>query len=292
MPFRFQRHDSLRLFLEISQYPSLSAAATALNMTKGAVSYQIKALEDELQSKLLHRRSRGVSLSNQGAALVATCRPLYEAIETDLRKAFETRDQTLTVGLSSYFAARWLSPRLMDFMEQHPNTRLRLQPMTKLFDLDDQGVDIAIRWGNGQWDDAKIEPFLSMPAWPVGNREAMEKVERLGLTAAFAEFVLLRDHDDSDAWSNWGIQSGLKSGTRRDTLIIPDPNVRVQAVLNGQGIALMDDLVSPEVRDGSLLRLSEFELSDYGYFIVEPFDAPTVPAVRDFVGWLRTTAHQ
>ena len=163
--------------------------------------------------------------------------------------------------------------------------------MTRLFDLENQGVDIAIRWGNGQWDDAKVEPFLNMPAWPVGNQEALEKVERLGIATAFQEFVLLRDHDDSDAWTHWKQESGLKSGVRRDTLIVPDPNVRVQAVVNGQGIALMDELIAAELENGSLVRLSTQELSDYGYFLVTPHNAPRNRAARDFCTWLNQSAN-
>ncbi|WP_165590826.1 LysR substrate-binding domain-containing protein [Ruegeria denitrificans] len=277
----------MRLFLEIVRYPSLSAAADALNMTKGALSYQIKVLEEELQTQLLHRQPRGIALTRQGRLLLETCQPLFSALEAGLRDIAQANDQELTVGLSSYFAARWLSPRLMSFMEEFPNVRLRLQPMTQLFDLENQGVDVAIRWGNGQWNDAKVEQFLSMPAWAVGNRDALAKVEALGLDQAIAELTLLRDHDDSDAWSDWIKAAGLPAIQRRDTLIIPDPNVRVQAVKNGQGIALMDALVADEIKHGSLVRLSESELSDYGYFLVEPFADRGSRPVRCFSDWLK-----
>lgn len=290
MTARFQRHDTLRLFLEIARYPSLSAAAEALNMTKGAVSYQIKVLEDELQTTLFHRLPRGITLTKQGLTLRDACRPEFDALEARLRDFSETRDRELTVGLSSYFAARWLSPRLMGFMEQFPDVRLRLQPMTRIFDLEDQGVDIAIRWGNGQWVDAVVEPFLKVPAWPVGNKAALTKVEHMGMDAAFAEFVLLRDHDDSNAWSDWKNVSGLDTRMRQETLIVPDPNVRVQAVINGQGIALMDDLIGQEMQDGHLVRLSQQELSDYGYFLVVPLREPRGPAMRDFRGWIQGEA--
>ena len=287
MPGRFQRHDTLRLFVEVARHPSLSSAADALNMTKGAVSYQIKALEDELQIQLLLRKSRGVELTNKGKNLLDIAAPHFAALEERLVDFLGARDQELTVGLSSYFAARWLSPRLMSFMEQFPDVRLRLQPMTKLFDLEEQGVDLAIRWGNGMWDDAKVEPFLEMPAWPVGTSKALERIEAEGMEAAFSDFTLLRDHDDSNAWSDWKAKSGLPVKQRRDTLIIPDPNVRVQAVIDGQGIALMDDLIAAELKEGCVVRLTEIELSDYGYFLVEPFGTQRSKAADWFCEWLR-----
>ena len=292
MSTRFQRHDTLRLFLEISRFSTLSAAADSLNMTKGALSYQIKVLEDALEMQLFHRKAKGVALTKQGTALVETCQPHFEALEQGLNDLIKADDMELTVGLSSYFAARWLSPRLMSFMERYPCIRLRLQPMTSLFDLENQGVDIAIRWGSGRWDDAKVEPFLQMPAWPVGNQEALLKVEDAGLETAMSTFTLLRDHDDSNAWAEWKQAANLPSVLRRETLIIPDPNVRVEAVVDGQGIALMDALVSNELNEGRMVRLSECELADYGYFLVEPFANQGGVAVGQFSQWIKDEARQ
>ena len=75
-----------------------------------------------------------------------------------------------------------------------------------------------------------------------------------------------------------------------DTLIIPDPNVRVQAVLDGQGIALNDALVNAELQSERLLRLSSFELSDYGYHLAYQKSALANPAVEAFTQWIRKEA--
>lgn len=76
--------------------------------------------------------------------------------------------------------------------------------------------------------------------------------------------------------------------TRRDVLIIPDPNVRVQAVIDGQGIALMDDLVTDELERGKLHRLSEACLPDYGYFLVRPLHSGAADSVQMFSDWLQS----
>ena len=287
MQTTFKHHDSLRLFVEIAQFGSFSEAAVALHMTKGAISYQIKTLEASLGLMLFNRNSRGVTLTSEAKQLLTACGSSYLAIEAELASLKGSDTQTLTVGTSSYFASRWLSPRLMTFMESYPDIQLRIQPMTQLFELDRQGVDVAIRWGNGAWNDVDIKPFMSMPAWPVGNRVAAEKVRRVGLKRAFAEFTLLRDHDDSDAWSDWFEAATLPLQTRKDTLIIPDPNVRVQAVINGQGIALNDKLVARELEDGRLVRLSKVELASYGYFLARPPVGTSTKSVDAFVHWLQ-----
>jgi DNA-binding transcriptional LysR family regulator len=286
MSIAFRHHDTLRLFVEVAQQSSFSDAAISLHMTKGAISYQIKTLEADLGFKVFERTSRGVALTRKGQELLDASRAHYRAIEGELAGLKSAAVPSLTVGMSSYFAARWLSPLLMTFMQEHPDIQLRIQPMTQLFDLERQGVDVAIRWGNGVWDDVDITPFLPMPAWPVGNAAAAQVVQQVGLERAFSQFTLLRDHDDSNAWSDWYGAANLRHRTRKDTLIIPDPNVRVQAVIDGQGVALNDDLVARELKEGQLARLSDIELTSYGYFLARPRDARNHPGADAFVRWL------
>ena len=286
MRLPFRHHDTLRLFVEIARYNSFSDAAEGLNMTKGAVSYQVKTLEADLGTPLFTRAPRGVTLTPAGQRLLTVAQAHFQQIETELAALRGAPDQTLTVGMSSYFASRWLSPRLMSFMQDHPEIQLRIQPMTRLFDLERQDIDLAIRWGDGNWSDAEITSFLPQPAWPVGNAAALARVREVGMGRAISDFTLLRDHDDSNAWSDWLAVAGLPHQTRRDALIIPDPNVRVQGVIDGQGLALMDDLIARELSDGLLFRLSECELSSYGYFLAQPRGRPASPAVDAFSDWL------
>lgn len=283
---RFRHHDLLRLFLEIARYSSFSEAAAAMNMTKGAISYQVKTLEAELGMVLFQRTTRGVALTAEGVKLKDACQGHYDGIETQLFALRGKHAQSLTVGVSTYFAARWLSPRLMTFMQAHQDVQLRIQPMIQFSDSEMQDIDFAIRWGNGSREHGGITPFLPLPAYPVGNSDTARLVEELGMERAISQLTLLRDRDDSNAWSEWLETARLPQQTRRDVLIVPDPNVRVQAVVDGQGIALMDDLVQDELAAGKLFRLSKTELSSYGYFIVQPSHAVETEPARIFSDWL------
>lgn len=283
----FKHHDTLRLFVELARHRSFSDAAHALNMTKGAISYQVKVLEDNFGASLFERAPRGVTLTPNGQKLLEIAGSRYESIENDMARLKDTVSGSLTVGMSSYFASRWLSPRLMNFMLAYPDIQLRIQPITQMFDLKRQGVDVAIRWGSGKWDDVEITPLLLMPAWPVGNQKAADLVRKVGLQKAFAEFTLLRDHDDSNAWSDWFDVAELQRQNRKDTLIIPDPNVRVQAVIDGQGVALNDRLISQELNGEKLVRLSDIALSDYGYFLARPDGKEKSNNVDAFMKWIQ-----
>jgi len=284
----FKHHDTLRLFVELARHRSFSDAAHALNMTKGAVSYQVKVLEADLGVSLFDRAPRGVTLTPSGRELLVLAGSRYESIEHDLAKLKNTVSGSLTVGMSSYFASRWLSPRLMNFMLEFPEIQLRIQPIINMFDLKHQGVDLAIRWGNGSWSDVEITQLLQMPAWPVGNQKAADRVRDVGLQQAFADFTLLRDHDDSNAWTDWFDAAGLQHQNRKDALIIPDPNVRVQAVIDGQGVALNDRLIAQELKANKLVRLSDVELGDYGYYLARPSGQGQPNHVEAFISWIQS----
>lgn len=287
---RFRSYDALRAFAIVARHDSFSAAAADLHLTKGAVSHQMRLLERDLGFALFDRRPRGIELTARGEQLFAATQSAFETLEDRIEEVRRLDSRTLTIGVTTYFASRWLSPRLMDFMRAHPDIRLRVQPMIDLLNWRTEGIDLAIRWGNGSWSDAAIEKLFTCPAWPSGNAAALRQIEDVGLTAAFEGFTLLRDRDDSTAWTQWYEKAGLPYRHRADTLIIPDPNVRVQAVIDGQGVALNDALIDAEIEAGRLFRLSPVELADFGYFLAYPPGSMSNPDVADFAAWLRTSA--
>ncbi|WP_422369304.1 LysR substrate-binding domain-containing protein [Pelagibius sp.] len=287
---RFRHHDSLRLFASIAEHGSFSDAAAALNLTKGAVSYQIQQLEAALGFALFHRRPRGIELTDRGRELRASAHPAFEDIERKIEGLRGGAEQSVTLGLSTYLASRWLSPRLMTFMQAHPEIRLRLQPMVDLVDLRGAGVDLTIRWGKGDWSDLEHAPLFACPAFPTGTPELAARIEKDGIETVFAQTPLLTDRDGSTTWAEWHDAAELPYHQHDSALTIPDPNVRVQAVIDGQGIALNDPLVSDEIATGKLVRLSPVELEDYGYFIAYTPGALADPGVAALIGWLHDQA--
>ncbi|MDH3666185.1 MAG: LysR substrate-binding domain-containing protein [Paracoccaceae bacterium] len=284
---RFRHYNSLRVFTIAARHNSFSAAAEELHLTKGAISHQIRLLEDELGFALFRRLPRGVALTARGQGLLNATQAAFETVESKISELRTAGRRTLTIGCSTYFASRWLSPRLMDFITTHPHIRLRVQPMIDQLALASAGIDLAIRWGSGKWRDVAIELLFACPAWPSGNAQASDAVRRLGLQGAFDTFTLLRDRDDSNAWSDWFAVAGLSFRRKPDSLIIPDPNVRVQAVIDGQGVALNDALLESELRVGALDRLCDEELADYGYFLAYPAGAVSNPDIDAFIRWMK-----
>jgi len=136
----------------------------------------------------------------------------------------------------------------------------------------------------------EIEPLLPCPAFPTAGAATARRVAAAGLAAALPDIPLLHDRDDSSAWLDWHRAAGLPYRSRRDDLVIPDPNVRVQAVIDGQGVALNDGLVDGELTAGRLVRLSPVELGNYGYYLAYPRGALDVPGLKAFRDWILAEA--
>lgn len=279
---RFRYHDSLRTFVIVAKSASFSAAAAELNLTKGAISHQIRNLENELGFQLFHRLPGGISLTDKGQQLLVTAEQSFNEIETAVLQLKGTDDRFVTLAVSTYFASRWLSSRLMDFMKAHPSIRLRIQPMVNLLDLSNEDVDLAIRWGDGNWTDVNSECLFPCPAFATGAIGTSRNIATNGISSQ----TLLKDSEGSTAWEDWHKVAGISFEPKGDTLVIPDPNVRVQAVMDGQGLALNDGLVSAELEAGQLEQIMEHRLENYGYYLAFMPRAKTSTAVMAFANWL------
>lgn len=292
MATRFRCYDNLRSFTVVARHLSFTAAAEELNLTKGAVSYQISHLEDELGFQVFARRSRGIVLTDKGKRLWNSCRAAFNELEADIASLSREEHATITIGMSTYFASRWLSPRLMNFTSRHPQISIRLQPTIGLVDPIREGIDLLVRWGRGNWTDLRVETLFACPAIPTASPAIMEFVEKNGLQDTLNNVKLLHDHEGSEAWKDWHKVAGFHYRVKHDDLVIPDPNVRVQAVIDGQGVALNDRLVMPEIREGKLAPLSATSMTDYGYFLAYEANATMNPSFNLFREWILREANE
>ncbi|WP_175770780.1 LysR family transcriptional regulator, partial [Burkholderia anthina] len=144
--------NALRGFESSSRHLSFTRAAQELNVTQAAVSQQVRALEERLGVSLFKRLPRGLAVTDEGLALRPVLSDAFDRIESVLRQ-FEGGHfhEVLTVGAVGTFAVGWLMPRLRSFHALHPFVELRLMTNNNLVDLAAEGLDCAIRFGDGNW---------------------------------------------------------------------------------------------------------------------------------------------
>ena len=136
----------------------------------------------------------------------------------------------------------------------------------------------------------EIELLFRCPAKMTAAPALARHIDTAGIKSVLPELTLLNDRDGSEAWDDWHRAAGLPNRSMRNDLVIPDPNVRVQAVVDGQGVALNDRLVAAELAAGQLVQISSVEMADYGYFLAYRKGALSNPALKDFRDWILSEA--
>jgi len=290
---RFKHYDYLRSFVVVARHLNMGNAALELNLSKGAVSYQVRQLEAALGFAVFSRAQRSLALTEQGQDLLQHSARWFDSVEHRIDDLRHRQQRRITIGMATYFASRWLSPRLMRFITEHADIGLRIQPLVDLMDLRSNELDLAVRWGKGDWrePDYRVEPIFACPALLTAGDEIGRRIEVEGIEAVVREATLLHDRDGSEAWTDWFDAAGIAWSGQSDHLVIPDPNVRVQAVADGQGIALYDSLVDDEVANGRLYQYRAVSLDDYGYYLVYPRRLESDSAIKTFRDWIMREAH-
>ena len=280
-------YDMLRTFQVVAQNLSMTRAALQLNQSKGSVSYQIKTLEQQLGFALFERANARLHLTSEGRRLLQVSQVSLDQIDQEIEGLRYKEPAPPTIALQTYFLTRWLSPRLMRFTAVHPEIGLRFVPLNFIGEMESIDADISICWAKEGLIDAPHERLFACPACPTGNSYIADKVRKEGLDNVILSTPLLLDSSESTGWQDWFDLAGLDFSQSQKGLSIADSNSRVQAVIDGQGIALWDLLVSPEVSSGRLHYLSDIWLDNYGYYVQAKKSNLESKAVGLFLNWLR-----
>lgn len=270
--------DSLKAFESAARHLSFSLAANELCITKGAISYQIRKLEEELQCELFKRSIRQVYLTEAGQHLFKNTQNLFREFKLTFDKLKDVqKSKSVTIAATTYVAARWLSSRISQFNDQFPEINIVLQHSvnTEGYKLDE--ADLSIIWGPyiGKYDNTRLAE-IPMEMFPVVSPKLMRSVNIQSevnlqsidiLNDTFSTLPLLCEDRELDTWQEWLDRNneGTYAKLTNPRRIISDANVRVQAAIDGQGIILADDLMKNEIDNGLLVRPFNESLQGYGY---------------------------
>ncbi|HUI94274.1 MAG TPA: LysR family transcriptional regulator, partial [Xanthobacteraceae bacterium] len=211
---RFPPLKTLPAFEIAAERLSFSAAAGELNLTHGAVSRQIKALESQLGVPLFRRRNRRIELTEAGTAFLPGVRQALHLVEhATAQVASSPREGALVVSCVATFMMRWLIPRLYAFNALHPKIDVRLAASHAPVDFARDGIDVAIRHGRPPWPrNVMATPFLPERLGPVCAPRLVDGRKHMRL-ADLRRQPLLCAETRPDAWADW-------TGARRITLPI------------------------------------------------------------------------
>jgi LysR family glycine cleavage system transcriptional activator len=280
--------NPLRAFEVAARHMSFTKAADEMNVTQGAVSRQVKALEDYLGFALFERTPKGLELSRNGRAYVGTLTESFERIARATDELITTRTHTiLTIRGYTTFLVRWLIPLLPEFQVRHPNIEVRLVSASDPVDFERDNVDIGIRYGYGRWSGLKSDLLFLDALVPVCSPALMQAV-RLRTPEDLARSTLLHLNRRRDDWPDWLAGVGHNGLRAANNLFLEDLGVVHQCAMAGMGVAVAQQAyIHGDLAGGKLVAPFDFVLHrPKGYFLVCPKDRADTTKILTFRNWL------
>jgi LysR family transcriptional regulator, glycine cleavage system transcriptional activator len=298
MPRRLTHLNGIRAFEAAARHMSFAKAAQELSVTPAAVSQQVKALEDYLGVALFRRTKRALFLTETAQAVLPAATEGFDLLAAVLTRArSRVAGQRLVVSVTPSFAAKWLMPRLEDFIAHNAGIDVRIDTSTRLVDFLREDVDMAVRYGSGTWPGLAITPLMREQVYPVCSPRLIKPRHPLQDPRDLRHYTLI--HDDSlpagsafPSWPGWLEAAGAPGVDASRGLHVNASMVAIQAAVDGQGIALgRSVLVDDDLVTSRLVRPFTLTLPlRYGYFIVHPKILPTDSQVPRFSRWLLAQA--
>ncbi len=298
-PDRLPPLNALRAFEAAARRLSFTKAAEELNVTPGAISQQIRQLEDFAGTPMFKRTGRSVLLTDAAQAALPMVREAFEKIgEAGRVMRAPARKGRVMVSCAPSFAAKWLAPRLESFHKAHDGIEAWVSADMQLTDFNTADADLAIRYGRGAYEGLKAEKLMDETVLPVCSPALLEGDDPLRRPGDLAAHTLIHDESPENDpscpdWASWlrargvdGVDSGRGPRFNQAVLVI-------EAAVNGRGVALAKRAIAATDLDAGRLVAPFADGStaiDFAYWLVWPKGRHLNPDVRAFIDWAKREA--
>lgn len=284
---------ALLVFEAVARLSSFTLAAQELGVTQAAVSKQIRFLEETLGTRLFHRLHRAIKLTSEGYTLFSVTSESLQRVAGVFDKIHEgISEQEIVLASTAAFSQLRILPRLGALRREQPNLHLRLVTHMLTPDLRSDDIDLAVRYGDGKWDDGTSIFLLDEEVFPVCSPGWLATHTAPVSAEDFMHVELI----DSDAtlegwmtWNGWFKALGDERPRLKYALRCSSYTDTIQAALQGHGVALgWNRLLEPLLARGELVRLTSYVVRPKdAYYVVVPNGRKATPLVQGLVNWLR-----
>lgn len=262
--------DGLTAVVAAHRTGSFTAAAESLELTHGAVSRRVQAVERWLGTPLFERHGRGVRTTPAGQRFVAQVEQALGAIRDSADRWRPRRElPTVRISVVPSFARLWLMPRLPALQESPARRRIELLVEHRVADLAAGESDLSVRYGRGQWRGAHAQLLFSEQLFPVAAAEWAASLGSQAKPARLAEMPLLHDSDTSQ-WRAWLGEHGVRFRAKAADRRFEDYDLVLAAAQAGLGIALLrSPLADQALAQSGLVRVSKYAIRNVaGHYVV------------------------
>ncbi|KQT53759.1 transcriptional regulator [Aureimonas sp. Leaf454] len=286
--------QSLRALESFARHGSVWRAAEELNLTRSAVSHQLRGLERDLGFDLLRRDGKGVSLTPQGRRYAGDVRKALTLIG-DAAVQFGDRGirGALAVSCTPGLASMWLCIHIGEFLELCPDVTLTIATPQRLDDVSNPEMDAFIAFGDGVWPGRSVERLAEVEFTPLCSPVLLNRIGGIAEPADVFRTTLLHlgNHED---WTRWLAAAAYPSPDAETGIVFSDMNLVLAAATAGQGIAMCDELTCHNaLQSGRLVRPLDLSIrSARAYYLVVEHHRTGNPALLAFSDWLRSRLAQ
>ncbi len=298
--------NALRAFEAAARHLSFKNAALELHVTAGAVSHQVKLLEDHLGVALFRRLTRALELTAEAQAMLPKVREGLDSLAAAVER-IRGREEAcaLTVMAPPNFAARWLVPRLARFTSAHPHVELHIASrpamidgrqegsVMPVFDAREDTPVLMVRFGSGHYPGFQVDEVFSALYLPVCSPRLLKGKHALKTPADLRFHTLL--HDETvwmegarPSWGDWLEKAGVQNVDASRGPRFSDASLALEAAIEGMGVVLaMRPLVSAEVEAGRLAIPFDIPApTRFAFYLVTPEASLNNRSVTAFREWL------
>lgn len=279
--------NPLRAFEATARHGSLTKAAGELNVTHGAISHQIRALEATLKVKLLERSGSRLKLTAQGAELLPAVSGAFESIAAaTARMTRPTNSGKLTVSCVPALLALWLIPRLGGFTSQYPGISINLNASNDPRDIHAPDVDVCVLYGDGSWTDCWLKKWSTPELFPVVSPTLINN-RPIRSVRDIADHVLLHA-DDGREWHTWLAAADALDIKPVQQHRMSGASLTTEAAVHGHGLALGDNVTASSLLAKGQL-VTPFNLSVPAidaFYVVCRNEVKCAPIAQVFIDWL------
>lgn len=292
MPRKLPPLNALRAFEAAARLGSFTRAAAELHVTHGAVSRQVKLLEDYLEQPVFQRIGGGVQLNAVGRDYFDMARDVLDRVEqTTTRLRRRGGQMTLSINVTAAFAALWLIPRLTGFQQAYPDITVNLMPNRRFEGFAQENADLAIRWGTASWPEVAMERLLAVDTFAACSPTLLVGDTPLRSPEDLRSYKLIHD-DDGAAWRVLLSKMGIADYDIDNGRFYADSLLALQAAVAGQGvIAAGSVLAAQELAAGRLvLPFDTLLRGRNAYYLYYPKARSDDPHITAFRNWIAQEA--
>ena len=280
--------NSIQVFMVCHETGNVTRAAQELNISQSSVSYHIKKLEEDLSVTLFRRTASGLQPTEQGSLLAQHVARGLAVIRTGLER-IARGPGTVRVALLPMFASRWLSSRLGQLLEAHPEMNLSIQNHNNSFvrmSNPERFADLGIQWGRGNWDSFDVTRLWPETLALVCSPDYL-KAHPIRKPEDLLRCTLLHV-DDTRMWEEWLTDNDLALDAAQPQMMLEDRHFQLSSTINGLGVSLFASwLVQDELAKGTLMNpFGRVFDTGFAYHVVVPKTVELSASGQRFHGWL------